>query len=259
MIRKLGSMGKLVVRRNSLAGITSIFKDKNKDPDKDSSPKKKDKTSAKSPALQAEVSHVHAELDRVSGSDSINGLSPAAELARQHTLRTKAENAARAKAQKEVQAAAAAAAAAAAVASASSSSPVTNGTATAGVPTWDKNTTTRTGSASPVKRLTGGGGGLKVAEDGTRVVVEDEDEDSDEENNYDYNIDGWDDDDDWDVPDTDEDATIRVSMSKATIDEREQEDVDSWAQDIRRSIERTKRPMRGILKSASSFYTKLYS
>lgn len=238
MIRKLGSMSKLVVRRNSLAGITSIFKDKNKDGDKT---KKKEKKGAKSAALQAEISHVHAELDRSISADA-NGLSPAAELARQHTLKTKAEAAAKAKAQQEAQAAATASGADGAV----------NGGPNAGVPAWDKNTTTRAGSASPVKRS----GGVRVNEDGTRVFVEDEDEDSDD-GHYDpqqansYNMDGWDDDDDWDVPETDEDVTIRVRPS---IGDEEQEEVEPWAVDVRRSVERTRKPMRGILKSAFFLY-----
>lgn len=248
MIRKLGSMSKLVVRRNSLAGITSIFKDKNKD--SSDKGKKKDKKGAKTAALQAEVSHVHAELDRSSsdrgvGADA-NGLSPAAELARQHTLKTKAEAAARAKAQQEAQAAAATSAAAG---KANGDGP------NAGVPTWDKNTTTRAGSASPVKRS----GGVRVNEDGTRVIVEEDDDESDD-GHYDpqqansYNMDGWDDDDDWDVPETDEDVTIRVGIGKATINDEEQEEVEPWAVDVRRSIERTKRPMKGILKSAFTLY-----
>ena len=226
MIRKLGSMGKLVVRRNSLAGITSIFKDKNKDADKS---KKKDKKSAKAGAVQAEVSHVHAELDRGIGADA-KGLSPAAELARQHTLKTKAEAAAKAKVQQEAAVAALA---------------PTITTGLAGVPTWDKNTTTRTGPLSPVRRSVG----LKVNEDGTHVVVEDEDEESDD-GHYDpsaNNADGWDDDEDWDIP-GDEDATIRMDMSKARISE-EPDEAEPWATDIRRSVERTKRPMKGILKS----------
>jgi len=230
MIRKLGSMGKLVVRRNSLAGITSIFKDKNKDTDKS---KKKDKKSAKAGAVQAEVSHVHAELDRGIGADA-KGLSPAAELARQHTLKTKAEAAAKAKVQQE---------AAAAVAVATVAPTITTGLA--GVPTWDKNTTTRTGPLSPVRRSVG----LKVNEDGTHVVVEDEDEETDD-GHYDpsaNNVDGWDDDEDWDIP-GDEDATIRMDMSKARISE-EPDEAEPWATDIRRSVERTKRPMKGILKS----------
>ena len=63
MIRKLGSMGRFS-ERNSLAGITSLFKDKDK-------------------------------------KGSANGLSPAAELARQHTLKSNAEAAAQAKGQQE--------------------------------------------------------------------------------------------------------------------------------------------------------------
>lgn len=232
MIRKLGSMGKLVVRRNSLAGITSIFKDKNKDADKS---KKKDKKSAKAGAVQAEISHVHAELDRGIGADA-KGLSPAAELARQHTLKTKAEAAAKARVQQE-------AAAAVAVTVAAAAPTIT--TAVAGVPAWDKSTTTRTGPISPIKRSAG----LKVNEDGTHVMVEDEDEESDD-GHYDSsanNLDGWDDDEDWDMP-GDEDATIRVNMSKARISE-EPDEAEPWATDIRRSVERTKRPMKGILKS----------
>ncbi|KAJ3565635.1 hypothetical protein NP233_g7502 [Leucocoprinus birnbaumii] len=69
-------------------------------------------------------------------------------------------------------------------------------------------------------------------------------------------MDGWDDDEDWDVPE-DEDATIRMDMSKATITE-EPEDVEPWAQDIRRSVERTKRPARGILKNAGSYDQSQY-
>lgn len=69
MIRKLGSMGNLA-RRNSLAGITSLFKDKkdkNKDGDdskKDKDKKKKDKKGGKGDASMASVSHATAELDR---------------------------------------------------------------------------------------------------------------------------------------------------------------------------------------------------
>lgn len=240
MIRKLGSMGKLVVRRNSLAGITSIFKDKNKESDKG---KKKDKKGAKTVALAAEVSHVHAELDRVSsepnGGLDANGLSPAAELVRQHTLKTKAEAAAKAKAQQEVQAT-------------PSTSGATNGGPVAGVPTWDKNTTTRAGSASasPIKPPPG----VRVSEDGTRVVVEDEEDESDDghygpQQPESYNADGWDDDDDWDVPETEEDVTIRVG--KVALSDEEPNDVEPWAVDIRRSLERTQRPMKGILKSES--------
>jgi hypothetical protein len=105
VIRKLGSIGKLA-RRNSLAGITSLFKDKkNKDDAGESSGKKgKKKRGEKGEAAEASVSHVTAELDRTSSewSAELNGLSPAAKLARQHTLKSNAEAAAKAaKAQEE--------------------------------------------------------------------------------------------------------------------------------------------------------------
>jgi hypothetical protein len=245
MIRKLGSMGKLA-RRNSLAGITSLFKDKDKDKDGEGSKdkkKKKDKDkkgSAKGEASVASVSHATAELDRSSSGDwsvgaDMNGLSPAAKLARQHTLKSNAEAAARAKVQQEA------------------TSPV-NGVNGAGVPTWDRNTTTRQGSVSPVK----GGGGMRVNEDGTRVLVEDDDEESDDghyvpqQAGQSFHADGWDDDEDWDVDghgDGDEDVTIRVGLERTSLDDGYgSEDHEPWAIDVRRSLEKTKQPAKGILK-----------
>ncbi|KAF8147287.1 hypothetical protein B0H34DRAFT_793017 [Crassisporium funariophilum] len=280
MIRKLGAMGKLA-RRNSLAGITSLFKDKDKDKeggDKDKKGKKKDKKGpfgAKGEASEASVSHVTAELDRMgSGADwtvgnEMNGLSPAAKLARQHTLKSNAEAAAKAKANQE------AAAAAAATASAAAASSKANG---AGVPTWDRNTATRQGSASPVK----GGGGVRINEDGTRTLIEDDDEDSEDghyrsgpqpQGNQSFHADGWDDDEDWDVDgdvDGDEDVTIRVGMEQRSSGEDDRyefggfqqqpppSDVEPWAVDVRRSVERTRKPAKGILKYADSYDQQVY-
>ncbi|KAF5361644.1 hypothetical protein D9758_007298 [Tetrapyrgos nigripes] len=266
MIRKLGSMGKLA-RRNSLAGITSLFKDKkNKDKEDEeggegsvSGKKKKDKKGAKAEASEASVSHVTAELDRSSdwGGPEMSGLSPAAKLARQHTLKTNAEAAAIAKA-KAQQEAAAAAATADAAAGASKTFPNGN---SAGVPTWEKNTTTRQGSVSPVK----GGGGVRVNEDGTRVVVEDEDEDDRSDDDHyagppqgDSIHAGWDDDDDWDGED-DEDVTIRLGVEKVNMeDEVVYEEPDPWAVDVRRSVERTRQPTKGILKNADKYDQTVY-
>jgi hypothetical protein len=249
MIRKLGSMGKLA-RRNSLAGITSLFKDKDKDKDKDEGKdkkKKKDKDKkggAKGEASIASVSHATAELDRSSSGDwsvgaDMNGLSPAAKLARQHTLKSNAEAAARAKAQQE------------AVAPAEK----VNG---AGVPTWERNTATRQGSVSPVK----GGGGMRVNEDGTRVLVEEDDEESDDghyapqQAGQSFYADGWDDDEDWDVDgqgDGDEDVTIRVGLERTSLDDGYgSEENEPWAVDVRRSLEKTRKPAKGILKCAYS-------
>lgn len=259
MIRKLGSMGKLA-RRNSLAGITSLFKDKekkNKEMDEeggessDKKGKKKNK-SAKAEASEASVSHVTAELDRSSstadwGGAEMSGLSPAAKLARQHTLKSNAEAAAKAKAQQE-----AAAAATNANANANANVAVkSNGSSPgAGVPTWEKNTHTRQGSASPIK----GGGGFRLNEDGTRVLVEEEDDKSDDEHyngsqsqhTADYNPDGWDDDEDWDGEE-DEDVTIRLGMERVSMEE-EYDEPEPWATDVRRSVERTRTPTKGILK-----------
>ncbi|KAG6896096.1 hypothetical protein C0992_010347 [Termitomyces sp. T32_za158] len=246
MIRKLGSMGKLA-KRNSLAGITSLFKDKDK--------KKKDKNgSAKAEVSEASVSHVTAELDRSDwtvGAD-MNGLSPAAKLARQHTLKSNAEAAAKAKAAQEV-----AAVVAPANAPSSPTSPVAANSANgAGVPVWDKNTTTRQGSASPVKR-----GGMRVNEDGTRVMVEDDDDESDDghfsgpqQAGNQFHVEGWgEDDEDWTIEgETDEAATIRHGLEGTSIEDDEY-DHEPWAINIRRSVERTRIPSKGILKYAETY------
>ena len=242
MIRKLSSMGKLA-RRNSLAGIASLFKDKEKDKNGDKKGKKDKKGSAKAGASEASVSHVTAELDRTSNGDwsaDLQGLSPAAKLARQHTLKTNAEAAAKAKAQQEAQAAAAAAAAASA-ATVAAESPTINA--------WERGTTNRR-TPSPVKAS-----GFRVSEDGARGSMEEEEEESDDghynpgEGGHSFSMDGWDDDEDWDVdPDGDEDVTIRATLESTHLEV----DVEPWATGVRRSLERTRRPSRGILKSASS-------
>ena len=267
-------MGKLA-RRNSLAGITSLFKDKDKEGDKDKKAKKKDKKgpfSSKGEASEASVSHVTAELDRMGGGgdwsvdSDMNGLSPAAKLARHHTLKSNAEAAAKAKATQE-------AAAAAAAATVEASSKVNGVNGSAGVPTWDRNTATRQGSLSPVK----GGGGIRINEDGTRTFIEEDDEDSDDGHyggqlqpgNQSFpNPEGWDDDEDWDLDgDGDEDVTIRVGMDQKAIisdddkfeygkfQQQQLLNVDPWAIDVRRSVERTRKPAKGILKRM--FYTPL--
>ena len=245
MIRKLGSMGKLA-RRNSLAGITSLFKDKNKDKGNEGSdgeePKSKKKSKGKGLKAEASVTLATAEVDRSndwSGS-GMEGLSPAAKLARQHTLKSNAEAAARAKAQQEAQAAAAAAAASATTSSNGEHMPTT----------WERNTATRHGVTSGV-----------VREDGMRVVVED---DSDEEG-----LKGRRSEDQGSISDEDstwhghghdeEDETIRIGPSRGVLDEggssNGHDDDDEvpeepWALNIRRSVERTRQPTKAILKSA---------
>lgn len=232
VIRKLGNLGKLT-RRNSLAGITSIFKDKDKDKkDKDKEgeegKKGKKKKDGKGQVSEPSVSHATAELDPAEWSPDMNGLSPAARLARQHTLKSNAEAAAKAKAEQEAKAAAASSAQAA-----------------GGVPgPWEKNTTTRAENAH-------GKGLTRINEDGSRVLVEDDD--SDEEGHvgqggYNQTMEGWEeDDDDWGEAQG-EDDTIRQSLDAAHLDD---EEMEPWAMNIRRSEERTRKPAKGILKSES--------
>ncbi|RPD70818.1 hypothetical protein L226DRAFT_574477 [Lentinus tigrinus ALCF2SS1-7] len=232
VIRKLGSIGKLA-RRNSLAGITSLFKDKkDKDDEEGGTGKKgKKKKGEKGVAADPSVSHVTAELDRSdwNSNPEMAGLSPAARLARQHTLKTNAEAAAKAKAEAEARAAAQAQGAA--------------------LPTtWEKNTTNRQGD-SPAKV----GSSSRVNENGMRVVVEHDDSDSDEGHSdaghdnhaHNYSIEGWEDDEDWGEAHEEEDVTIRQALDGTNL---EDEEMEPWAINVRRSIERTRKPAKGILK-----------
>ncbi|EMD41512.1 hypothetical protein CERSUDRAFT_110067 [Gelatoporia subvermispora B] len=237
VIRKLGNIGKLA-RRNSLAGITSLFKDKDKkEKDGEGDGKKGKKKGEKGVAVEASVSHATAELDRSDWtvSPDLAGLSPAARLARQHTLKSNAEAAARAKAEQEARAAAAAAAAA-------------QQQADAALPTtWEKNTTSRQAN-DPLKLAHA----ARVHEDGMRVIVEDDDSDSDdgrsdsEHRPQHYNADGWDDDEDWGEGQDEEDVTIRAGLEQTHLDD--DEDMEPWATNVRRSVEKTRRPAKGILK-----------
>ncbi|CDO71745.1 hypothetical protein BN946_scf184920.g29 [Trametes cinnabarina] len=243
VIRKLGSIGKLA-RRNSLAGITSLFKDKkDKEGEEEGSGKKsKKKKGDKASPADPSVSHATAELDRSdwSASPEMAGLSPAARLARQHTLKTNAEAAAKAKAEAEARAAAAAAAAA-------SHTPVPT--------TWEKNTTNRQGDASPAKPSSSS----RVGENGTRVVVEHDNSDSEDDHTdgghgnhaQNYSIEGWEDDEDWNEAQEDEDVTIRQGLDNASLED--DEDMEPWAINVRRSIERTLKPAKGILKNGADY------
>ena len=249
VIRKLGSIGKLA-RRNSLAGITSLFKDKKdrEGSDETGGKKGKKKKGEKGEALEASVSHVTAELDRSSSewSAELNGLSPAAKLARQHTLKSNAEAAARAKAQEEVTVAAAAAPAVTTVTATTATAAAATGLTTTQtaepVPaTWEKNTSTNRGGPST----------QRVSEDGTRVVVEDDDSASDGESehphDYSAHVEGWEDE-DWSHIEDDEDVTIRQGLEQTNLGDDEC-DHEPWAIGLRRSLERSQQPSKGILKS----------
>ncbi|KAG2134567.1 uncharacterized protein EDB93DRAFT_1254458 [Suillus bovinus] len=224
VIRKIGSIGKLA-RRNSLAGITSLFKDKNKSSegtDDNGKKKKKKEKDAKGDLVAPTLSHAVAELDRGDwSSPEMSGLSPAAKLARQHTLKSNAEAAAAAKARVE------------------SAQPQPNGTHVPAA--WEKNTATRAAESSS-----------RVNEDGTRVLVE-EDDQSDDGHAYptqNFISDGWDDDEVWDE-DGEEDLTIRVAG--------DDDEVVAWATNIRRSIERHRTPAKGILKGADNYSQEVYN
>lgn len=135
MIRKLGSLGKLA-RRNSLMGISKIFKDKPKDEDAPVPAKQgvlsfKKKNGKKAEVAPAEVSHATAELDRISEDEDrvLSGLTPAAKLARQHTVRSRQEAAKKAEESKR-----------AAMAQVQA---IPELAGPSGEPTWDVSTTTR--------------------------------------------------------------------------------------------------------------------
>lgn len=246
MIRKLGSVGKLV-RRNSLMGISSVFKGK-KDKDKERAEsdgeappeggdkkKSKFKNPLKSRKAEASVSHATAELEAGSGdvgtSDDLTGLSPAAKLVRQHTLRTRAADEARAKTEHDRH------------------SEETNQSQTPS--TWEKNTATRGGNLArkPVNEVGGWNGeDDDFSEDGStfdghrhQPPAQDwrdpaDFEDSDEEQGY---GDGYD----------EEDETVRLN---GQYDEGDPAD-EPWAVGVRRSVERTRVPTKGILKNADSY------
>ncbi|KAI0706225.1 hypothetical protein BC835DRAFT_1260853 [Cytidiella melzeri] len=246
VIRKLGNIGKLT-RRNSLAGITSLFKDKKdkeggKEEGKEAAEvgakKGKKKKDGKGQVSEPSVSLATAELDPAEWSPEMNGLSPAARLARQHTLKSNAEAAARAKSEQETKAASA-----------------IKGSSVPGP--WERNTTTRQAENVSGKGLT------RITEDGSRVLVEDDDSDSEdghgEPGMYNQSTEGWDeDDDDWGEA-QDEDVTIRQSLEFAHLDD---EEMEPWAINIRRSEERTRKPAKGILKmrpDGSSYDQEAYS
>ncbi|KAI5997380.1 hypothetical protein EDD15DRAFT_2386953 [Pisolithus albus] len=228
VIRKIGSIGKLA-RRNSLAGITSLFKDKNKEKDQHgdsvnnndsggsvAGKKSKSKRSkdGKGSVLEPTVSHAIAELDRT-GSGSECGLSPAAKLARQHTLKSNAEAAAKARAQAEAQAQAVAQAQAARGANTNGAITNADGGSVPVPATWEKSTATGRDSIHQGRKI--------VGEDG-RVLVEDNSDSGSEAEHHpirqhSYISDGWEDD----------------------------EEVVEWAKTMRKTIERMK-PTKGILK-----------
>jgi len=213
MIRKLGSIGKLA-RKNSLSGITKLFKDKEKDKGEGGSGggisfgRKK----GKGATVEASVSMATAEIDRFED-PSLKGLSPAAQLARQHTLRSNAEADDRRRKEKEA---------------ANANTASANGAAgVGGVPSpWEKDTASRAGGL-PRHGNVGEEGRWapdRISEDGESG-----------EGGYDP------------IEEEDEEATLR--FSKDHFEEDELDECEQWAVGINREVERTKQPSKPILRS----------
>jgi len=191
MIRKIGSVGALA-RRKSLTGVTNLFKGKKKDKDSKS-------------GASTSISQVHAEVDHgelESGSDDMMGLSPAAKLARQHTLRSNAEAAARAKQQELLR-------------QQQDQHQRQAASATSSLLVRHVRNISEDGSEDGFTHISYGGR--------PRPRPHAEEEDDGEED--------------------DEDATVRHESLDI--------EVEPWAINVRRSIERTRMPSRGILKCES--------
>jgi hypothetical protein len=210
MIRKLGSIGKLA-RKNSLSGITKLFKDKDKGEGGSGGGISFGKKKSKGSVAEASVSMATAEIDRFED-PSLKGLSPAAQLARQHTLRSNAEAAARRlKEQHEI-----------------ANANTANGAAgVGGVPSaWEKDTASRAGGL-PRHGNVGEEGRWapdRISEDGESG-----------EGGYDP------------IDEEDEGSTMRHSMERCEEDELDE--FEQWAVGINREVERTKQPSKPILRS----------
>jgi len=132
------------------------------------------------------------------------------------------------------------------VVDAATASASTTTQATEPVPTtWEKNTTT-------IRR---GPGAVHVNEDGMHVVVEDDDSGSEDgsEHPHDYSahVEGWEDE-DWSHIEEEEDLTIRQGLERTSLGDDEY-DHEPWAIGLRRSVERTREPSKGILKNADGY------
>ncbi|KDQ17527.1 hypothetical protein BOTBODRAFT_53122 [Botryobasidium botryosum FD-172 SS1] len=216
MIRKLGSMGKLA-RRNSLMSITGLFKDKNKDGVSGEGSGKKGSGSKKADVVEASVTHTTVELDR--GGEDVAGLSPAAMLARQHTLRTNAEAAAP-KGKGKLP-----------LGQAQTASP-----SKVAVPAaWERNTATR--GDNPLARKG------RASEDGRRADSFLSEEGSEGDVFDHISEEGGD----------DGDITVRVASLDLEPEPEIETNDEPWAVGIRRSLEKTLRPTKGILKHAGTY------
>lgn len=224
MIRKMGSLGKLA-RRNSLMGISKIFKDKPKDedapiPEKQGMLSFKKKSGHKADLAPTTLSPAHVE--RVSEDDDrvLDGLSPAAQLARQHTVRSKAEAAKR-------------------EAEAKRRSTASDFAGPTGEPTWDTNTVNRNNqiqaaAADAARPSFDGANVVRVVPRSPDVV----------RHAFAVNHPDYDSDDSSDCDDTMDDIT--VGMNRAHINDAA--DAEFQAMWGKADIDRNARPKKGILR-----------
>lgn len=222
MIRKMGSLGKLA-RRNSLMGISKIFKDKPKDedgalPEKQGILSFKKKSGKKSDLAPVSVSHTTAELDRSADDDDrvLAGLSPAAQLARQHTARSRAEAAKREAAKR--------------------SETIQELSGPSGEPTWDQSTTTARGQLQHAAGTQLNGANVVHVVPRSPTVV------------HALAINGQEDASDMSDSDTIDDVT--TSFSRSNIQDPDEEDFQPlWC---KAHIDKHAKPKRGILKRVQS-------
>lgn len=187
--------------------ITSLFKDKNKN------------GRSTSDASVASVTHATVEVDRGGLSADLNGLSPAARLARQHTLKSNEE--ARKKAEEEAKARER-------LATEDSSN----------VPAWERGTTNRKGQK------------LGVYDEDEEGFVHAEVDSGSDDDSEDGTFNGHQR--TWGIDEEEEDITIRVNQRLGVTHDVQEDEGEAWAINVRRSIERTKTPAKGILKSGCS-------
>jgi hypothetical protein len=214
-------------------GISKIFKDKPKDedaalPEKEGKKEKKDKkkkSKGKGEPAPAQVSRATVDAQEVDEDRALAGLSPAAKLARQHTLRSRAEAAKKEEAQKAA-----------------------NGAPITGEPTWDNNTVTRpshlpsissvvtpSASGSSLSSSLGGPEVLHITPRTTSTMVHAVTVSEAEYDSEDDSSDG----------ETVEDLTAQMGRNKLS-DEADREFMHTWGQAV---IDRNAVPKKGILKS----------
>lgn len=216
-------------------GISRIFKEKPKDEDgplpekqakKEGKKDKKKSKSNKGEPVPAAVSHATVEAQEPSDDRTLAGLSPAAKLARQHTLRSRAE-AARLEAEKRAQ--------------------------PTGEPTWDNNTVNRLPQHLPsissvVSEQTSAPNSASSTSSGPEVVRVTPRTTSTVVHAVAVSEAEYDSEDDSSEGETVEDLTVHMARHKLS-DEADREFMNTWGQAV---IDRSAVPKKGILKSESA-------